>query len=167
VIGLLWAVAGALTASPASAHAGLVSATPSSGSTVDGIPAGVVLAFSSPVQARLAEVVVRDADGHDHVVGPVASFDTRVSAQVQGLLAGRYTVAYRVVSVDGHPVVGQYAFDVAARTGAAASGIDATTDPAPSASGGGRPWLAPLFGALAVVSAAVLRVRSGSRRPTS
>jgi len=55
VIGLLWAVAGALTASPASAHAGLVSATPSSGSTVDGIPAGVVLAFSSPVQARLAE----------------------------------------------------------------------------------------------------------------
>jgi hypothetical protein len=83
---LLGAVLGAvlgltLVVSPASAHTDLVSATPSSGSTLDGVPAGVELGFATSVQARLTQVVVSDTDGRDHVVGPVASFDTRVEAR--------------------------------------------------------------------------------------
>jgi len=157
--GVLGAVA------PASAHTSLLSATPSSGSTVDALPAGVELEFSMPVQSRLAQVVVRDAGGDDHVVGPVASFDTRVAAQVRGLRAGRYTVAYRVVAADGHPVSGQYTFVVA--SGASASSAAAAGRPVPSVSSGGRPWLVPLLGALVVASAAALRVRHGGRRVTS
>jgi methionine-rich copper-binding protein CopC len=162
---VLGALVGALPVSPASAHTGLVSATPSSGSTVDGVPARVELDFSSPVQARLAQVVVSDADGYDHVVGPVASFDNRVAAQLEGLRAGRYTVAYRVVAADGHPVVGRYVFVVSA---GAVSGSPteaaATGGPEQPASGDGRPWLVPLLGVLAVVAAGVLRALHGGRR---
>jgi methionine-rich copper-binding protein CopC len=153
-----------LVGSPASAHTDLVSATPSSGSTVDGVPAGVQLAFSTAVQARLAQVVVTDADGRDHVVGPVASFDTRVEARVEGLRPGRYTVAYRVVAADGHPVVGRYAFVVAA--GAAAAPASTGGGSAPTSTAGGRPWLVPLLGGVTVVLVVVLRARHGGRRVT-
>lgn len=160
------AVVALTAASPASAHTDLVSATPSSGSTVEAAPSGVELDFSWSVQARLAQVVVRDAEGRDHVIGPVASFGSRVEARVQGLRAGRYTVAYRVVAADGHPVVGRYTFDVAAgavtapRARTVASGA-----PAPSGSGGGLPWV-PLLGVVTVVSVAALRVVRGGRRLT-
>jgi methionine-rich copper-binding protein CopC len=165
VLGL---VVGLVLVSPASAHTDLVSATPSSGSTVDDVPAGVELAFATSVQAQLTQVVVSDADGRDHVVGPVASFDTRVEARVDGLRPGRYTVAYRVVAADGHPVVGRYAFVVAAGAVAAPRTASAVPGgPAPSASAGGRPWLAPLLGGLAVSVVVVLRVRHGRRRVTT
>jgi methionine-rich copper-binding protein CopC len=168
---LLGAVLGAvlgltLVVSPASAHTDLVSATPSSGSTLDGVPAGVELGFATSVQARLTQVVVSDTDGRDHVVGPVASFDTRVEARVDGLRPGRYTVAYRVVAADGHPVVGRYAFVVAAGAETAPPTSGAVSGgPAPSAPAG-RPWLAPLLGGLAVAVVVVLRVRHAGRRVT-
>lgn len=164
---VLGAALGVVLVSPASAHTDLVSATPSSGSTLDGVPAGVQLAFSTSVQARLAQVVVRDADGRDHVVGPVASFDSRVEARVEGLRPGRYTVAYRVVAADGHPVVGHYAFVVAA--GAVAAPTTAGAGPgglALGSSGSGRPWLVPLLGGIAVAGMVVLRVRHARRRVT-
>jgi copper resistance protein C len=147
-------------AAPASSHTDLASATPSSDSTVDAVPAAVQLAFATPVQARLSQVVVTDAEGEDHVVGPVASFDTRVEARVEGLRSGRYTVAYRVVAADGHPVVGRYAFVVAA--GSVASTTTAAASAAP-ASGGGRPWLVPMLGGVAVLSVVALRVRHARR----
>jgi copper resistance protein C len=150
-------------AAPASSHTDLVSATPASGSTVDGAPAGVQLAFATPVQARLAQVVVSDAVGEDHVVGPVASFDTRVEARVEGLRAGRYTVAYRVVAADGHPVVGRYAFVVAAGSVSVTSTGGASDGPAPAGSAGGRPWVVPLLGGAAVAAVVVLRLRHGRR----
>jgi len=150
-------------AAPASSHTDLVSATPASGSTVDAVPAGVQLAFATPVQARLAQVVVTDVEGEDHVVGPVASFDTRVEARVDGLRAGRYTVAYRVVAADGHPVVGRYAFVVAAGSVASTATAGASGASAPAASTGGRPWLVPLLGGVAVASVVVLRLRHARR----
>jgi len=165
--GVLSAVLGVVLVSPASAHTDLVSATPSADSTVDGVPAGVQLAFSTAVQARLAQVVVSDADGRDHVVGPVASFDSRVEARVEGLRPGRYTVAYRVVAADGHPVVGRYAFVVAAGAAAAPATAGARPGgPAPASSGSGRPWLVPLLGGIAVAGMVVLRVRHAGRRVT-
>jgi copper resistance protein C len=167
IAAVLGVVLGVGLGSPASAHTDLVSATPSSGSTVDGVPAGVELSFATSVQARLTQVVVSDAAGRDHVVGPVVSFDTRVEARVEGLRPGRYTVAYRVVAADGHPVVGRYAFVVAAGavTAAPASGAE-SGGPAPSASAGGRPWLVPLLGGMAIAVVVVLRVRHAGRRVT-
>jgi len=164
---VLGVLLGVVLVSPASAHTDLVSATPSSGSTVDGVPAGVQLAFATSVQARLSQVVVSDADGRDHVVGPVASFDTRVEARVEGLTPGRYTVAYRVVAADGHPVVGRYAFVVAAGAVAApATPGAASGGTAPTTSAGGRPWLVPMLGGTAVAVVVVLRVRHAGRRVT-
>jgi hypothetical protein len=134
---------------------------------VDAVPTAVQLTFSTSVQARLAQVVVSDADGRDHVVGPVVSFDTRVEARVEDLRRGRYTVAYRVVAADGHPVVGRYTFVVAAGALAAPQTDGAVPDgTAPTTSAAGRPWLVPLLGGMAVAVVVVLRVRHAARRVT-
>ena len=164
LVGVALGTVSGASMSPASAHTDLLSATPSSGTTVGGVPDSVQLEFSTPVQARLAQVVVSDERGENHVVGPVASFDARVVAQVQDLRSGRYTVAYRVVAADGHPVVGRYAFEVATGAGAPQAGAVGASVPAASTSQDGRPWLAPLVGGLVVVSVVGLRLHHGRRR---
>ncbi len=76
---------------------------------------------------------------------------------------GRYRVAYRVVAPDGHPVVGEYAFTVAADAATSGTGRS-VVDAGPAAPDGGRPWVVPLLGLLAVATAVGLRVAHGVRR---
>lgn len=93
----------------ASAHAGLVSIDPADGSTVTDAPTRVVLTFDEQVTTP-AVVVVTGPDGRKvssdrtRVVGTIVAVDTDLSAP------GRYTVAFRVVSADGHPVAKQTSF---------------------------------------------------------
>ncbi len=164
LVAVLAAVAAVLIGTaPASAHTALVSATPSAGGTLGAAPGRVELQFTSTVQARLAQVVVEDASGRDHVVGPVTSFDSRVVADLGQVGPGRYHVAYRVVAPDGHPIVGAYTFTVATGATASVSGRS-VVDQGSAAPDGGRPWLVPLLGLLAVVTAVGLRVAHGVRR---
>jgi methionine-rich copper-binding protein CopC len=104
-----------LLAGPASAHTRLSGAAPAAGSTVEPV-AEVVLDFTDEVQPDLSTVAVTGPDGVDRSSGaPVLQDGTRVVQALAGpLAAGRWTVAYRVVARDGHPVVGSHVFDVAA-----------------------------------------------------
>jgi hypothetical protein len=68
-----------------------------------------------------------DAVGGHHESGKPQAVDNQVTEQVAGVLApGVYTVGWRVVAPDGHPVTGEYRFTVK-------SGGN-TTSPAPTAS---------------------------------
>jgi copper transport protein len=112
-------------AGPASAHAVLLATSPAGFQVLDTAPPEVSLRFSETVDASLAEVRLlgpRGAEigGVSRPVHPAGRPDT-ISVTVPAKLAGgTYTVTYRVVSVDSHPVSGAFAFSVGAVTGGVA-----------------------------------------------
>jgi len=96
---------------PAYAHASLVASDPSDQSTVESLPTSVTLTFDEPVES--AHVAVLAPDGTDLTVGDAQSVDVRVEQPLAaGTLQGTYTVSFRVVSHDGHPVTDTLHFDV-------------------------------------------------------
>ncbi|MFD0683527.1 copper resistance CopC family protein [Actinomadura fibrosa] len=182
------ALALAVPAAPASAHTTLKSAEPASGATV-AAPSKIVLTYADPVM--VPQIVLTDASGGRHESGPARAVDNTVTESVAGVLPdGVYTVGWRVVATDGHPVTGSFRFTVkgstaAASPGAAAPGAagasaapggavpggaaPATTKAAGEESGGSSGWLwiglAALVVALAGGAVAWLRRSSGSSAP--
>ncbi|MCW2917144.1 MAG: copper resistance protein CopC [Actinomycetia bacterium] len=110
----------AMTTGPASAHTSLKEASPAIGSTVSP-PSQILLTFADPV--TFPQVVLIDSAGGRHESGKAQAVDNKVTEQVAGTLAsGVYTVGWRVVAVDGHPVNGEYRFTVKGGAPAAVSG---------------------------------------------
>lgn len=102
------------TASPASAHDALVSTSPADGSRVRAMPAEVVLTFEEPPASVGTSVVVTGPrgivqHGASRLVG-----DTVHQPLAAGAPAGRYRVAWRITSDDGHVVSGTFVFTAAA-----------------------------------------------------
>lgn len=98
----------------ASAHDYLVSSTPEQGAQVDSPPTEVALGFNTSVGQQFAQVAVVDTDGTTYQVGAPVVEGPTVTQQVSGLARGReYTISYRVVSSDGHPIGGTVEFAVA------------------------------------------------------
>jgi len=115
-----------LSASPAAAHTTLTSSDPAKGATV-AAPAEIHLNYADPV--RFPGVVVRDAQGGHHESGKPSAVDNHVVEKVAGTLApGVYTVGWRVVAEDGHPVTGEFRFTV--KDGGSASASAAPAAPA-------------------------------------
>jgi methionine-rich copper-binding protein CopC len=113
-----------VTAVPAEAHTTLTASDPAKGATVTS-PTRIRLTFADPV--RFTGVVVTDAHGGHHESGKSQAVDNQVTEAVAGPLpAGAYTVGWRVVAPDGHPVTGEFGFTV--------KGGGGTTSSAPSAS---------------------------------
>jgi copper resistance protein C len=106
---------GALTATamPTSAHAQLVSVEPPDGSTAATPPTEVVLTFDERVSSSFAVVRVTSTAGVTVSQGPAKVDGTVVTeALVPHLPVDRYTVTFRVVSTDGHPVASVTTFTV-------------------------------------------------------
>jgi methionine-rich copper-binding protein CopC len=107
------AAAALVAAAPsASAHASLRSTNPRAGATVTDLPRQVVVTFDDTIGTP-AYVTVTGPDGRADtgaatVNGPAVSVALRPGGN-----PGSYTVAYRVVSDDGHPVEGTFAFRLA------------------------------------------------------
>ncbi|MFL6205258.1 MAG: copper resistance CopC/CopD family protein [Acidimicrobiales bacterium] len=115
---LLAASVGALAlvgilATPAAAHATLVSIDPADGARLDQSPEVVRLTFSERVSVELGGVRVLSADGDPVQDGTAHADGTEVVVDLQpDLPDGTYVVSYRVVSADGHPVRGGSVFGV-------------------------------------------------------
>lgn len=119
---------GLLTAAPASAHDKLVETSPAAGSTVTSSPAAITLRFNSPVQDISSLVRVTDAAGAVALESAGVIDGTVVTVAVPTTLAnGTYTVTWRVVAGDGHPVQDAFVFTVAAPAPAPAPAPSATT----------------------------------------
>ena len=94
---------------PASAHAHLVRAVPGDGATVVTAPARVRLVFDENMRTPAALAVTGPSGARvDHAQAQV--LDNTVTVRVEVMTAGPYTVAFRVVSADGHPVSGETTF---------------------------------------------------------
>ncbi len=125
-----------LTAGPAAAHDRLLSSDPADGARLETPPAALTLTFNTEPLAIEPQVVVSDSAGTVVTQGaPVIDGSTATFAVDPAVALGgdTYTVAWRVVSSDGHPIEGTFAFAVAAQPEAPATeepAADATTDSA-------------------------------------
>lgn len=180
-----------VTAAPASAHDVLASTAPAADTTVGGDLDQVTLTFSEPPLAGLESGIVVSVTGPDGAEVGAGSVDVdgstlRTAADLTA--AGSYTVTWRSVSVDGHPISGSYRFT---STGAptptptptatgptqtpsagtptpsvtAGAGAGATSATAGSSGPGATPWV--LGGIAIVVAAALVAVLLVARRRTT
>ncbi len=99
----------------ASAHTELILSTPDDGAQVATVPDDVVLTFSEDLIPDSVAVSVEDSAGMVVRVLELAVDGSDVIVTwPPGLSGNEYTVNYRVVSQDGHPVDGSVYFSVAA-----------------------------------------------------
>ncbi|TDB92412.1 copper resistance protein CopC [Actinomadura sp. 7K534] len=89
-------------APPALAHPQLMESTPAKGASAESVTE-VALVFNEKI--NVAKVVVTDATGKAFQAGEAERSGTTVTQKLTGALpAGTYTIAYRVVGQDGHPL---------------------------------------------------------------
>ncbi|MFE7277211.1 copper resistance protein CopC [Streptomyces sp. NPDC057623] len=105
----------AVSAPQAAAHTDLDTSSPGARATLAGLPPNATLTFSDSMTQKYAKVAVTGPDGKSAAAGdPQVDGKTVTLPLETGSPAGRYTVGYRVVSADGHPVSGSYTFTVKA-----------------------------------------------------
>ncbi|MGI5158785.1 copper resistance CopC family protein [Microbispora sp. CA-102843] len=106
VAAVLWPV------SAAQAHDALRSSNPGKDAKATEVDE-VELTFTSAVQ--FPKVVVADSSGRKFVEGDARVDGGKVTQKLSETLpSGGYTIAYRVVSSDGHPITGEVPFRVVA-----------------------------------------------------
>lgn len=161
-------VAVLLGAGPAAAHSYLVSSDPVNGATMASGPPRVTLTFNESLQTSFDSLSVVGPDGNRWSTGDTEVSGARVSIALTELgPVGKYTVAYRVVSADSHPVTGTTSFTLTT-AGTGTPGPKANAAPSGGSSGGssgGFPvW--PFVVAAVLLFGAGLAVvfRGGSRR---
>lgn len=109
LLGVLTGAAG--VAAPASAHTSLRSSSPADGATLTTPPGEVRLEFDERLASSPLAVAVTLA-GTRVESGPARADGAAVVTPVTLPGPGAYTVAYRVVAGDGHPVQGTVRFRV-------------------------------------------------------
>ncbi|MEU0332397.1 copper resistance protein CopC [Streptomyces sp. NPDC006193] len=120
------------TAAPASAHAVLRGTDPADGTVLRTAPRQVTLTFTESVGLLTDSFRIYDPDNHRVRTGPAGhapgrSGTARVALPAR-LAPGTYTVAWRVVSADSHPVSGAFTFSVGKRSAAPAAPLPGGTE---------------------------------------
>jgi methionine-rich copper-binding protein CopC len=112
---------------PALAHDAAESSSPAQGATVATTPDQVSVTFNKNPLGIGAQFSVKDSAGAEWADGAVEIVDSTATQKLKaGAPAGAYTVAWRVVSSDSHPIEGTFGFTAtAAAAGAAPSGTTA------------------------------------------
>ncbi|MET9340966.1 copper resistance CopC family protein [Nonomuraea sp. NPDC003804] len=134
-------VGAVLTAPPALAHDALKSSTPKKNATVATLEQ-VELEFTST--PKLPFVIVRADDGAEMQAGKPEIDGKVVRQRLKGVLPdGGYTIAFRVVSSDGHPIEGEIPFAVKGAPRPEPTGQPASAVPQSASPGQSAPATAP------------------------
>ncbi|MER6706230.1 copper resistance protein CopC [Streptomyces fumanus] len=158
-------------AGPASAHAALTATDPADGTVLRTAPRDITLTFTESVGLRDDSFRVLDPGGRRVRTGEAGHADGRSdTARVtlpERLGPGTYTVAWRVVSADSHPVSGAFTFSVGKRSATAAPvATGPVEDPLTGALHQGARYLAYLaFALLTGTAAFVVRCRPPDPAP--
>jgi methionine-rich copper-binding protein CopC len=114
----LWVViAGSILLAPSAvlAHAYLVKSVPAQRAVLYRAPAKIQLWFNERLEPRYSSLSVSNSDGKPVAAGAaeIAAEDPKkLSVAVKPLPAGRYTIKFRVLSVDGHIAQDQFSFTI-------------------------------------------------------
>ncbi|MEV7590257.1 copper resistance protein CopC [Streptomyces sp. NPDC089922] len=134
VLALLAAVCALLVggAGPASAHASLSGSDPADSTVLKEAPRQVTLTFTESVTFSEDSVRVLSPENQRANPDPAEHADGKANtARVQlsdKLSEGTYTVAWRVVSADGHPISGAFVFSIGSPSDTAAVVPDESLD---------------------------------------
>jgi len=151
-------------AGPASAHTDVVWSSPAEGASLPFPPNQIAIRTSDPVDLGLSQVVVHDGNGRALTVSDKALTQGAsvilVTLDEEGAW-GQWTIDYRIVGPDGHPVTGRIDFAVGEPAQAASESQATTTR-----------WLMLGGGAFALLAGAwylrwstVRHSRAGARHP--
>ena len=125
---LLMSFAGLLfAASPALAHAQLLSSDPAPGAVLDTAPTSITLVFTEPIEISLGAIRLFDGAGNQVDIGKAThppGHTEQVRVALGDLADGSYVVDWRVVSSDSHPVHAAYTFQVGAASTLASGLLD-------------------------------------------
>lgn len=169
LVGTTLLVVALAPAAPAWAHSQLIAMSPADGSTVAVAPTEVVLTFDENIQDIGDAVIVTGPDGVRVDDGPPTSLGANATERLHPLtVRGHYSVSYRVVSADGHPVTRTVGFDLSTGTPATAPAPAAAVTPLarPGGSHGGLIAAVSLLGVLLVgLGGATVHLRSRRRQP--
>lgn len=108
------------------AHDYLVGSNPKADASVTAAPSRITLTFNDIVLNKPArpQITVKGPDGRYYETGCGAVTDREISTPVALGPSGKYTVTWRIVSADGHPVSDSLSFRYAGKA-TAATGIAA------------------------------------------
>ena len=129
---VLVAASAAAFASRPAMHASLVSSEPAAKSHLATAPARIRLVFSEPIEGKLSRITLARSGGTPFAV-PAAGDPRDVHAVIapsDSLTPGAYKLEWRIVSADGHPVDGNFAFAIGDTT--LGSNAPAAVAPAPT-----------------------------------
>lgn len=115
VVGAVMAMAICMYTAPAWAHSMLVKAEPPRRAVLAKAPAQVRLWFNEEIEGDYASLVVLDAEKRPVTeIHPQLAPDDRKSIvlPLPELVPGKYSVKFRVLSVDGHVVESSFDFTV-------------------------------------------------------
>ena len=102
----------------ASAHAELVSSTPATDEILTSAPDRVTLTFGEKllvISGKATNTVeVKNSQGDTFSIEPANISGPEITTNIatERMIDGKYTVTYRVVSADGHPLNGHYEFSI-------------------------------------------------------
>lgn len=116
-----------LSAPVAAAHSTVVETSPEADATLEQAPQEVRATFNEEISPEFAHLTVM-LDGTDHAAGEPQVEGRDISVPVGELEPGTYTVGYRVVSADGHPVQGSWTFTLGGAAGAGGAGESAAAE---------------------------------------
>lgn len=165
VIALVGAWALIVPAGSASAHSSLISSRPAASSVQSQPPGSVELVFDQDVDTAYAQIAVTVGGASPIPLTPDIDGQTvradlaATGAERQSAGAALWSIGYRVVSGDGHPISGVMSFTVG--DGPLAEAVAAQPV---SSDGSGIPQVLTLFGSLAVLAALVYAVVRWRRR---
>jgi copper resistance protein C len=161
-------------AAPASAHNSLTGSNPANEASLDAAPQEIVLTFDQPVQEGegLNSVAVTGPDGTQWQAGSATVDSNVVTAPVRELgPSGVYTIGYRVLSADGHPVSGELTFTLTKAGNGNPAPTDTSSAPARNASAeepvdDGLPVWVWLAGAVVLLGIGLfVALRIGGKQP--
>ena len=98
----------------ASAHSFPQDQYPSAGQMLAAPPTEIRIKFDAPIEKLFAKLQVLDSEGKDHAIGApeVSSDGVLMTAKVEALKPGEYTVKWAVLGVDTHHTEGSYSFTI-------------------------------------------------------
>lgn len=157
-------------ATPALAHNSLTGSNPPDKASLDAGPGTVELTFDQPVQAGagLNTVAITGPNNTRWEAGPPEVDSNVVTTPVRELgPKGSYTIGYRIVSADGHPVKGDLTFTLT--TAGNGTPAPANAEPAGSdggSAGGGLPIWVWIVGAVVLLGGGItVALRIGGKQP--
>lgn len=111
-----------LPVAPAAAHDAVTGTNPEDGQSLDAVPDAIEISFTNTPLSMGSEIQIKDAAGTNWAEGGV-EIDGNMAVQPVNpeAPAGEYTVTWRVVSSDSHPIDGSFSFTATEGAGASSS----------------------------------------------